>query len=306
MDSINFLGKTVLVTGGNGYLGSLLVKELQNHSANTVIIDRKMSGTANEYCVDIANRAELEKVIDKIQPDIVFHLAALLNRERSFEVYDEVHAANYTGTLNLLMSLKNTRCRKFIFTSTSEIYGANVSPFSEEMEPLPVSPYSITKVLAETLIKNYVRLNGFNYTILRLFNFYGNDMPRNFFIPEMLEALKKNLPFSMTKGEQARDFLHVDDVLEALLISALHPQADNEVFNVCSGKSLTLSDFVLECKTALHSTSTINFGAIPYRDNEVWNMVGNNTKITSQLGFAVKHSIQSFINQMMTVDYEQK
>lgn len=293
MDKIDFQCKRILVTGGNGYLGTFLCAELEKCNAEVYILDRKTVGKPNEFGVDISNREEVFEIVNKIRPQIVFHLAALLHRERSFIDYDNIHAVNYTGTLNLLLALRENPCEKFVFTSTSEIYGANIAPFTENMQPQPVSPYSITKVLSENVIQIFSNLYGQNYTILRLFNFYGENMPKSFFIPELLDSLENKDTFKMTCGEQTRDFLYVKDVIQAMILSAFSKEADCEIFNVCSGKGITLRDFVLECKDALDSSCNIEFGAIPYRDNEVWDMVGDNSKITERLGFKASYTIDS-------------
>lgn len=289
MGSINLRYKRVLVTGGNGYLGSCLVKALGDLGSEVFIIDQKIHGNPNEFQVDISKLDDVKKVLGEIRPQFVFHLAALLNRDRDFTNHEKIVAVNYTGTMNLLLALKDIEvCENFIFTSTSEVYGGNQSPFTEDMLPQPVSPYSMSKVFAETAIQTFANIYKFDYTILRLFNFFGPNMPQNFFIPQLIHAMKYESHFKMTEGEQARDFLYVDDIVQALILAATNVKAKNQVFNVCSGKSIMLRDFVLECKDALESNCTIDFGALPYRESEIWNMVGDNSKIKETLGFEVK------------------
>jgi nucleoside-diphosphate-sugar epimerase len=94
----------------------------------------------------------------------------------------------------------------------------------------------------------------------------------------------------MTNGEQIRDYIHVKDILSALVISASN-SATNEVFNVCSGKGKSIKDIALEAKEHLKSTSKINFGAIPYRENEVWNMTGDYRKIKETLNWLPKFQL---------------
>lgn len=298
MDNIDFYNKKILVTGGKGFLGTLLCEMLQKHNANVYCIDTMNCLQPQEYCVDITDKIAICECIQDIQPDIVFHLAAMLDRGNELSGFEIIHRVNYQGTINLLHALQNTTCENFIFTSTSEIYGGNQAPFTEDMIPQPTSSYSITKALAEHAIRYFSKVNNSNYTILRLFNFYGKDMPQNFFIPQMLKQLQHADVFEMTHGEQTRDFLHIHDVIQALMLAASNPKALNQTFNVCSGSSILLREFVLTCKKALNSSCQIKFGAIPYRKNEIWNMVGNNSKISTMLGFKPNYDVITFLQKI--------
>jgi nucleoside-diphosphate-sugar epimerase len=290
--------KKVLVTGGNGYLGSFLVKALQKEGSSVSILDSKKSGDKNEFAVDITDKDAVEKLILKIKPEIVFHLAAILNRNRDFQNHDKIMQVNYTGTMNLLRAMEDIPYQNFIFASSSEIYGNNDSPFMENMTPKPTSPYSMSKIFAETGIELFSDLYKKPYTIIRIFNFFGPDMPESFFIPELFNALKSGKTFRMTKGEQARDFLYVNDVVQALLLSAQNSKAVGKIFNVCSGKSTTMKELALSFKTELKSKSKIEFGALPYRENEIWNMTGSNSKIKKSLGFKVNYSVKQAIEEL--------
>lgn len=299
MGNLDLKGKKILVTGGSGYLGSFLVEALINEQANVMVIDREESPIAKTYLIDITDADAVKKTVTKIKPEIIFHLAASLNRNRDFEMFKQVNEVNHIGTFNLLFALKDTPYENFIFTSTSEIYGENDAPFREEQLPKPVSQYSLTKVYAENLIQTFSKNFNKNFTILRLFNFFGKNMPQNFFIPQMIDAIENETFFNMTKGEQKRDFLYVDDVIQALMSSAKIPQAKNEIFNVCSGTAATIKQLAEEVKNSTKSDCELRFGAIPYRENEIWNMVGDNTKIKRILNFDVKYNLALGIKQLI-------
>ncbi len=299
MGKLDLKGKRVLVTGGNGYLGTQLVEALKKEQADIFILDRAGQTAINFYQVDITKRNEVEDAIQIIQPEIIFHLAASLNRERNFDRFDQTNDVNHNGTLNLLLALKDIDYRNFIFTSTSEIYGSNRAPFHEEQIPQPASPYSLTKIYAEQLIRNFSSIYNKHFTILRLFNFFGKNMPSEFFIPQMINALQNNCTFEMTEGEQKRDFLYIDDVVQAMLLSAINEIGQNEIYNVCSGNAVSLKQLVSEINAKLNSNCEIKFGALPYRENEVWNMVGDNTKIQEVLGFELKYDLKNAIAKLL-------
>ena len=298
MGAITLKNKRVLVTGGNGYLGSFLVKALEKENANVFVVSRNAELLYNHFAVDITDFDTINKVVQEIQPDVVFHLAANISRSRDFAIYTDMAKVNVTGTLNVLKALQNIDAH-FIFTSSSEIYGNNESPFHENQLPKPVSPYSLSKVNAEMLIQTYCLNHNKKFTNLRIFNFYGENMPEDFFIPQMINSLKREEDFLMTKGEQTRDFLYVDDVVQALLLTAKNTNSYNETMNVCSGKGTKLSELAAAVNERMNTKAKIILGAIPYRDNEVWEMIGDNSKIKQKLGFEPQVNLENGIKRVL-------
>jgi UDP-glucose 4-epimerase len=294
MGIIDLKGKKIIVVGGNGYLGSFLTKVLKENGANVFIISKDCEQTSSQFIIDITNFDETYKVIQKIKPDIVYHLAANISRNRDFSIYEKMAAVNVQGTLNILRSLEDIDAH-FIFTSTSEIYGNNASPVHENQIPKPVSPYSLSKISAEMLIQTYCTNHSKKHTNLRVFNFYGENMPEEFFIPQMINSLKKGEDFLMTKGEQVRDFLYVGDVVDALVLTAQNTNSYGETMNVCSGQGTKLSKLASAVNTSMNTKAKIVLGAIPYRDNEVWEMIGDQSKIKKSIGFEPKISIDKGI-----------
>jgi len=293
LDKINLKQKRILVTGGNGYLGNKLIERLIFEKAIVYSIDiqeNSKSKDATYYKVDIRNKEELTKIIGEINPEIIFHLAASLNRERDFSNVESVFEINLFGTINLLQALKNINYEKFIFTSTSEVYGGDKikSPFKEYDNFVPASPYSLSKYSAEMAISSFSELNAKKFIILRLFNFYGEGMSTEFFLPQLILKLKSGESFDMTLGEQVRDFIYVNDVIEALLLS-IRVDVNNQIFNVSSGIGKTIKEIAIELKKQLKSNSRINLGSLPYRGNEVWEMIGDNSKFTKIFGFTPKY-----------------
>ena len=305
MDKINLKGKRILVTGGNGYLGKHLIYELLKRDAIIFCIDISKETTIEEikyYQVDLRDKKRLNSIIDVIQPEIIYHLAACLDRRRDFDNIEYIFDTNLKGTINLLNSLRDVRYENFVFTSTSEVYGSKhiKAPFKEDDQFVPASPYSLSKYCAETSIRTFSEIYQKNYTILRLFNFYGPDMPNQFFIPQLINALKKDNDFKMTEGKQVRDFLFINDIIQALLLATVE-KAYNEVFNVCSGQGITLRDLALQLKMILNSKSKINFGAILYRENEVWEMTGDNTKSKELLKFKQNYLLIQGLNSCYNI-----
>jgi UDP-glucose 4-epimerase len=297
---ITLENKKILVTGGNGYLGSFLVKSLKSKGAEVFIVSKNVVETDYSFNVDLSNFENLNKIISEIQPDIVYHLAANISRERDFSIFEEMLNDNVLGTFNLIKALQNTNYQHFIFTSTSEIYGNNESPFHENQIPAPVSPYSLTKVMAENLIKTYHTQVQKNYTILRLFNFYGENMSESFFITQLINTLKRNEDFPMTLGDQSRDFLYIEDVISAMILSAENTNAQNETFNVCRGKGDKINELANSIAIKMGKLENLKLGALPYRNNEIWEMIGDASKIKESLGFVPKYSLFDGISKILS------
>ena len=302
MDSLK--DKKILVTGGCGYVGNLLVSKLNELNAKISVFDIISQNEKFEnvvyYKVNLLNFELLNKLIKQINPQIIFHLAASLNRKRDYNIIDNILDANLKGTNNLLRALKNIDYRSFIFTSTSEVYGKQIKvPFTEDMTVKPTSPYSLSKAAAELSIQTFSNIYHKPYTILRLFNIYGPNLPESFFIPQLVNALKENKNFDMTMGEQKRDFVFIDDIINALINVAKNSNANNQIFNVCSGKSTSLKDIALKIQKMIPSKAKINFGSIPYRKNETWDMVGDNTKIKETLFFDNKINLSEGLKRLI-------
>lgn len=300
MDKNLLNGKRILITGASGYLGSKLIHSLQETGAIIYLLGSPNGVPRSdfEFCIDLKDKDAVQKVVQTVQPQLVYHLAASLDRNRTFDNYAQIVANNVDSTLNLLEALRTVDCENFIFTSSSEVYGNQSYPFVETMTLSPASPYSLSKVYAEHLIRTYSSLYGTKYSILRLFNFYGEGMSEQFFIPQIIASLGRNEDFAMTKGEQFRDFLYVEDILQGLILAGIHPNAIGETFNVCSGEGTSLKQLAEEIATqSVGSTGEIKLGAIPYRDNEIWEMIGCNQKIKDLLGFAPAYSITEGITQ---------
>ena len=277
----------ILITGGGGYLGSKLAEKLVNYNPDIFLLDINFNTLSKQLCdkyknvhiyeCDITDKEQLSNTCNDIKPIIIYHFAALLERNRDFSYFKKLYKVNVEGTFNLLEALSSMDYLKFMFSSSSEVYGnINNVPFSENQIPLPASPYSLTKLMAEELIKTYSNIKKKPYTIMRLFNFYGEDMPENFFYSQLINALKNNNEFKMTGGEQIRDFLSIEKVLDYIIKLSETDKSDQIIVNICSGLGIKLKDFAIEIAKNMNKEYLLKIGDLKYRDNEVWNMVGSN------------------------------
>lgn len=296
-------GATVWVTGGSGYLGKFLIKKLVELDCKIVSIDllnraEDLHPNVIFKHADLSDISSLTELAKQSSPSFVYHLAADLNRSRELSNIGPVMETNFMGTVNLLNSLSDISYHNFIYIGTSEVYGGGKiePPFKESDDFVPASPYSLSKYCGEMAVRTVSDILNKNYTILRVFNFLGQNMPLNFFPSQLKEKLYLNKDFDMTHGEQIRDFLHIDDVIKAMLV--VNESSENrQIFNVCSGQGISLQEMAEKAKEIMQSKSTINYGAIPYRMNEVWEMVGDNSRIKSICGWQQEKPIWDYFKE---------
>ncbi len=279
----------ILITGATGFLGRHLETKLKNEghdilgSAGRTYADKKITG------MDLTDFNAVQSVIGNFQPEIIFHCGAIVNLARDRQTADKCIDINIKGTINLLEALRNQPPKKFIFTSTEEIYGKNRIPFNESSLPQPPSMYSVSKLAGENLAATYGSEAGFIVRTIRLATMYGFDTNKNRMIPSIiLKALKgENIP--LNSGKKKRDYLYIDDAVECLLatISSDKSQA-NEVINAGGGDMHTLEELAKTVIEMCGSKSEIELNAYPDRQNEADEWLMDITKAKRVLGWSPK------------------
>lgn len=286
---------SVLITGASGFIGRHLVNFLLSVNARVHTISRKKATIGKEcktHFGDISDADFIKKVVKEAEPIKVFHLAAFTNPSRDLRFVNEAFGANFYGTANLIQALKNTSCDSFIFTSTAEVYGDNEVPFSEDMPLRPVSPYSLAKASAEMYCNMEHKGSGFPVVILRPFLVYGPDQEDEKFIPNIITSLLGKKKFSMTGGEQKRDFVYVHDVVDAYIKASMAKKANGEAINVCSSRQYAIKEIANKISCMLNAENMISYD-MPYRQNEQWEYCGDFAKAKKLLEWEPKIGIDA-------------
>lgn len=243
----------VLVTGGAGFIGSHLVESLVSQGIEVSIIDNLVSGQSYHshplavfHHMDICSR-DAKAVIVREKPDVVFHLAAQTDVQKSLQDPQYDAQVNICGTINLLEACREAQVRKLIFTSTSAVYGdLHKESISEEDPVSPISYYGLSKWAAESYIHLFHQLYGISYTILRFSNVYGPGQiakGEGGVVAVFLDRIhaKKQLNIH-GDGEQTRDFIYVKDVIRA--IQAAAERGDQEIIQVSSSRKTSVNQLV--------------------------------------------------------------
>lgn len=279
-------GKKVLVTGGSGFVGTHLIKRLEMLKAEVYAVD-KSSNNDKVVSLDITDFGKVNELLDKVKPDYIFHLAAVMSKADKDR--DMVMKVNYDATKNLLDSYGSYG--RFVYISTSEFYYGNVPPFREDMNLSPITPYSESKLLCENYCNNLIA-QGKPIVIVRPPIVYGPGQGFGMFIPTLVITCLSNEEFRMTKGEQTRDFIFVDDLVDALVQALSSDSAVGQTINVGTGNPTRLMEVVRIVQKLTQSKSNIQLGAIPYKDNEAMEYYHDISKARRLLGWSPRFSLK--------------
>ncbi len=286
--------KRVLITGGSGFIGKHLQKELYNFGAFITIIDKNLQHikSINVIKCDICDYKNLEKIIRDISPEIVFHLAANIDRTSEFNIIRNMIAVNLIGTLNLFETLKNvSSCHAIIVAGTSEEYGNNQVPFKEYYKEDPVSPYSFSKVSVSYLSKMLFNVYKLPIIVLRPTLAYGPGQEGTMFIPALIKTFLRNEKFIMTPGEQTRDFIFIDDLVNAYVRAGVSEGHFGEIFNIGSGKAYKIKDIAYRVASFLDKRNFLKIGAKDYRKSEIMSYFVDISKANNYLNWTPRIKI---------------
>ncbi len=247
-----------LITGGAGFIGSHIVERLVKDKHYVRILDNFSSGKMSNLfgvknkvdliSADICSKETCLKATKNI--DFVLHQAALRSVPKSMNAPHEYNRVNIGGTLNMLEAAKENKVKRFVFASSSSVYGeVNVFPEKETFSPCPISPYALSKLAGEHYCKIFSLHFGLPAIALRYFNVFGPrqalDDEYAVVIPKFINCLLNNKqPPIFGNGKQSRDFTFVQNVVEANLLAAKNKKINYGVFNIAGGGSIAILDLV--------------------------------------------------------------
>ena len=304
----------VLVTGGAGFIGSHVVRRMLATGREVRVIDNFSTGRASNLTSvaheidvvesDIRDPAAVERAM--VGCDAVVHLAAVPSVPRSVADPATSHDANATGTLNVLLAARNAGVTRVVAASSSSIYGAAAElPKTESLRPLPISPYAVSKLAAESYCRSFSEIYGLEAVALRYFNVFGpRQDPQSEYaavIPKFIWSFRNGEPpVIFGDGEQCRDFTYIDNVVDANVAALETAGIGGRVYNIACGERITLNELTARLRDQLGATIEAVHG--PPRRGDIRDSYADISLARAELGYdpgvsleeGLKHTIAYF------------
>lgn len=315
--------KTIIVTGGSGFIGSVLCKILAEAGHNVINIDRKKKEIkgVSQYPFDIDNH-QLKGVINLTKPDTIIHLAAEHEVARSMEDPAIYYGNNVSNTIQLLNHAVEAGVKNFIFSSSSSVYGdLEDYPVTEDIKGRPTSPYGRSKSIVEQILPDYEKY-GLKWASLRYFNVAGADPegtsgytqePATHFIPLLAKAVVNGErivingnDYDTPDGTCERDFTHVFDIATAHLAADnyLSDGGESGLFNIGSNKPYSLIQVIAEMEQV--SGETIHYEFAGRREGDVVKTFANIDKAKTSFGWTPTYTLTDILTHALEWESSKK
>ena len=305
----------ILVTGGAGFIGSHLVDRLLSEDYQVTVLDNLSCGDLKNISYpqnknfrflrgDIRNFGQVKNALKDV--DAVFHEAALVSVTQSVQDPILANNINVTGTLNVLKASADLGVKRLMFASSAAVYGESSTPEkTEDTVASPFSPYGISKLAAENYARSFYKLYGLETVSLRYFNVYG---PRQSFdlnsayggvITIFLNRLLRNMPpIIYGDGEQSRDFVYVEDIVESNMLALKTKNAAGDYLNIGSGEKISVNRVAEVLKRLLEKENLQNIYANA-RPGEVKHTYANIEKARRILGYCPRFSFDEGLDRLV-------
>ena len=300
--------ESVLVTGGAGFIGSNIAEALLAHGYRVVIIDDLSTGKMKNI-IDLIESGNLKfikgsilesgllrSIIKSENISLVSHQAAISSVAKSIADPVKTMETNVAGTTSLFYIAAEYGCKRIVFASSSSIYGDSPElPKRETMAPCPKSPYAMSKAAKEMIGSVFSSLYGIDIIGLRYFNVYGKRQdPASDYaavIPKFITKALENEPIPIEgDGSQTRDFIYIDDVVNANLRALIGDNISGNIFNVANGEQTSILELAMTIIEITGSKSEIVF--LPPRIGDIRNSVGDTEYAIRNLGHSNKFNIK--------------
>lgn len=300
---------SALVTGGSGFIGSALIQRLAEERIDTVCVLRTRRGTQRTFAgmrtiaIDSFSLEELRRALADVSADVVFNLASYGVRQEDRDP-DMLIRGNVELLANLLQATRHWSLKRFIHTGSCAEYGLPadaLAPISEDSPLHPTSLYGAAKAAATLYGTALAAQFAVPFITLRLFGVYGTGEAQERIIPYLIYRLRRHEMVDLTPGEQVRDLLHVDDVVEALMAGADGEQLQNgRVYNISSAHGVRIRDIGQAVAEGLGKPQQLlQWGKRPYRADEPMWLVGDNRQFIEATGWRPRVSLEDGIRRMI-------
>jgi nucleoside-diphosphate-sugar epimerase len=290
----------VLITGASGFLGSNFTRRCLNEGFETHVLLRKTSNKwrimdvlpeLHKHEIDLCNCKKLAGLLEKIEPNVILHLAADGTFPTVQKDVDRVIATNFIGSVNLLRATDNVNYSSFINFGSSSEYGVKNLPMVESDIPEPMSVYGATKASSTLLFQTWAKINSKPIVTVRPFSVYGYFEEPMRLIPSTIWHCLHNKDLELGTGAKSMDFIFVEDVIEACMRLIDAPGLGGEIINLGTGEGHTVREVVDRIVSMTNSNIKLQWGKLPSRPYtpEIW--VSNTSKMENLLKWKPQYNL---------------
>lgn len=291
----------LFLIGGSGFIGKNFV-DVYDKKYEIYVFDRYIDEDFFHHYN--AKTCRIDLVSDAIPdgyptPDYIVNLSSIVNTSDDLTLFDQLISSNLKVLLNLYEQYKTCDTLKlFVQFGSSEEYGAIATPFREETREEPSTPYALVKQLVVNTSMMLYRNFKFPIMAVRPGNLFGKYQNTKRFIPYIITQLSKNEPLNVSKCEQKRDFMYINDFVKCLnKLLENHEKAKGEIVNISTGQSVSLRMLIDACRNTIGSQSIVNYGAVPYKANEIMDLNCSVSKYESIVGEPVFNDLYNALKE---------
>ena len=312
-DLLVLKNKEILVTGGCGFIGSEIVKQLSLLGANVTIIDNLSSGK-EKYIQGFSNveliTADLldDHAIESVVKDkeYIINNAALPFIPDSYYMPKKFFDVNVNATISLALAvIKEKKAKRFVHISSSEIYGtARYTPMDENHQTTPQSTYAVSKLAGERVVFTMHKEHNLPAVIIRPFNSFGPNITQPYIIPEIIRQMEKNDVIKLGNLNAKRDLTYVTDTARGIILSLVKEGVIGEVINIGSQRSFSIKDLVSLISEIMNKKVSVEVDPSRFRPYDVDTLICNYERATKLLGWKPEITVKEGLEK--TVEWTKK
>ena len=312
-DLLVLKNKEVLVTGGCGFIGSEIVKQLSMIGANVTIIDNLSSGK-EKYVEDLSNVKLItgdlldDHTIESVVKDkeYVINNAALPFIPDSYYIPKKFFDVNVNATISMALSaIKEKKVKRFVHISSSEIYGtARYTPMDENHQTTPQSTYAVSKLAGERVVFTMYKEHNLPAVIIRPFNSFGPNITQPYIIPEIIRQMEKSDVIKLGNVNAKRDLTYVTDTARGIILSLVKEGVIGEVINIGSQRSYSIKDLVSLISEIMGKKVSIKVDPSRFRPYDVDTLICNYERATKLLGWKPEITVKEGLEK--TIEWAKK
>ena len=305
---VQLRNSSILIVGGTGFIGINLTKKLLKLGAKVTCLSlkrKKIQLTHKNLKYVFCDYTKFEILKKKVNKPFqyIINLGGYIDHSKFFSKGRKgklVIDSHFTSTMNLLLSIKKEKLKRYLHIGTCDEYGANISPVKESFKEDPITSYALAKLASINLLIMLYKTENLPVTMLRLFLVYGPHQKNDRLVPQVINGCLKKKFFPVSKGNQLRDFCYVDDVVEAMILSLTNKKALGEVFNIGYGKPISVK-FIISRISQIIKKGKPQFNKIPFRKNENLKLYPSIKKVRKILGWRPKTNLNQGL--VKTINY---